>query len=112
MDAHRDDYSTRQVEIPTSFEPGVCGFGGKDYVGEERQKFMKQEISSQVGGGSKTAPVYLKILGSGEIVKQRGFSEVTQLYEVESVDGKVYTIQSNRVSQLVETEEAKGFESR
>ncbi len=55
---------------------------------------------------------HLKILGSGEIVKRRSFSEITQLYEVETVNGKVFTVQSNRVSKLVAPEEAAEFASR
>ncbi len=53
---------------------------------------------------------YLKILGSGEIVKWRDFSEISQLYTVEGADGKVFRIQSNQVSQLVRPEEAGEFE--
>jgi hypothetical protein len=53
---------------------------------------------------------YLKVLGSGEIVKWRNFSEISQLYTVEAVDGSIYRIQSNRVSQLVRPEEAGEFE--
>ena len=34
---------------------------------------------------------------------------MTQLYEVESVDGVVFTIQSNKVSQMVTPEQAKEF---
>ena len=62
---------------------------------------------------SKTTPStkagYLKILGSGEIVKWKSFSEITQLYEVESADGKLFTVQSNRVSKLVTPEEVAEF---
>lgn len=65
----------------------------------------------------KTVPTnegadYLKILGSGEIVKQRSFSEITQLYEVEAADGKVFMVQSNRVSKLISPEEVAKFASK
>ena len=53
---------------------------------------------------------YLKILGSGEIVKWRDFSEVSQLYTVEAANGRIFQIQSNRVSQLVRPEEAGEFD--
>ena len=53
---------------------------------------------------------YLKILGSGEIVKWRDFNEVSQLYTVEAANGRIFQIQSNRVSQLVRPEEAGEFE--
>ena len=52
---------------------------------------------------------YLRILGSDEIVEWKNFSEMTQLYEVETVDGVVFTIQSNKVSQLVTLEQTKEF---
>jgi len=52
---------------------------------------------------------YLRIIGSEEIVAWKNFSEITQLYEVESVDGKVFTVQSNKVSQMVTPEQAKEF---
>lgn len=56
------------------------------------------------------ATTYLKILSSGEIVKWRNFSEVSQLYTVEAADGRVFRIESNKVSQLVRPEEAGEFE--
>ena len=56
------------------------------------------------------ATTYLKILGSGEIVKWRNFSEISQLYTVEAADGRVFRIESNKVSQLVRPEEAGEFE--
>ncbi len=57
--------------------------------------------------GKETA--YLKILGSGEIVKWKSFSEITQLYDVESADGKKFTVQSNKVSRLITPEEEAEF---
>jgi len=56
------------------------------------------------------AMMYLKILGAGEIVKWKDFSEITQLYVVESADGKVWRVQSNKVSRQVTAEEAGEFE--
>jgi hypothetical protein len=55
---------------------------------------------------------YLKIVGSGEIVKWKGFSEITQLYDVESADGKVFTVQSNKVLKLITPEEEAEFSRR
>jgi hypothetical protein len=55
---------------------------------------------------------YLKILGSGEIVKWKDFSEITQLYVVESADGKVSRIQSNKVSHQVTPGEITEFGRR
>jgi hypothetical protein len=52
---------------------------------------------------------YLRIIGTGEIVKWKNFSEITQVYEVESRGGKVFTVQSNKVSQQVTAEEANQF---
>ena len=52
---------------------------------------------------------YLRIIGSDEIVEWKNFSEMTQLYEVESVDGIIFTVQSNRVSHLVTPEQAAEF---
>ena len=52
---------------------------------------------------------YLRILGSDEIVAWRNFSEISQVYEVESADGKVFTVQSNKVSHLVTPEQAAEF---
>jgi len=52
---------------------------------------------------------YLKILGTGDIVKWKNFSAITQVYEVESAAGKVFTVQSNRVSQQVTAAEAGEF---
>ena len=52
---------------------------------------------------------YLRIIGSDEIVEWKSFSEMTQLYEVESVDGIVFTVQSNKVSQMVTPEQAAEF---
>ena len=52
---------------------------------------------------------YLRIIGSDEIVTWKNFSKITQLYEVESVDGKVFTVQSNKVSQQVTAEEVNQF---
>ncbi|MGC9944197.1 MAG: hypothetical protein ABSE48_20410 [Verrucomicrobiota bacterium] len=57
----------------------------------------------------RAGSAYLKLLGSGEIVKRMGFSEITQLFEVESADGKRFNVQSNKVSQLVTPEEENGF---
>ncbi len=54
----------------------------------------------------------LKILGSGEIVQWKHFSEITQLYDVESATGKVFSIQSNKVSQQVSPDEAAEFGRR
>ena len=59
---------------------------------------------------SKIEGRYLRIIGSGEIVKWKSFSEITQVYEVESVTGKVFAVQSNKVSQRVTAEEAGEFE--
>ena len=73
---------------------------------------MNQNAFSSPKATPREGKDYLKILGSGEIVKQRSFSEITQLYEVETVDGKVFTVQSNRVSKLVAPEEAAEFASR
>lgn len=53
---------------------------------------------------------YLKILGSGEIVLWRSFSEISQLYTVEAADGRIFRIESNKVSRLVRPEEAGEFE--
>ena len=53
--------------------------------------------------------MYLKILGSGEIVKWKDFSEITQLYVVESADGKIFRVQSNKVSKQVTDREAEAF---
>jgi hypothetical protein len=53
---------------------------------------------------------YLKILGSGEIVRWKDFSEITQVYVVESVDGKTSRVQSNKVSQQVTPVEIAEFE--
>jgi hypothetical protein len=55
---------------------------------------------------------YLKIVGSGEIVKWNGFSEITQLYEVESAESKRFTVQSNKVLKLVTPEEEAEFSRR
>jgi hypothetical protein len=60
-------------------------------------------------GAIKVEGRYLRILGSDEIVEWKNFSEMTQLYEVESVDGVVFTVQSNKASQLVTPEQAKEF---
>ena len=61
-------------------------------------------------GSGMTTKSYLKILGSGEIVKWRDFSEISQLYTVEAVDGRIFRIQSNRVSQVIRMEEVGQFE--
>jgi hypothetical protein len=55
---------------------------------------------------------YLKIFESGEIVKWKGFSEITQIYEVESAEGKRFTVQSNKVSKLIAPEEEAEFSRR
>jgi hypothetical protein len=52
---------------------------------------------------------YLRVIGTGEIVRWKNFSEITQVYEVESLGGKVFMVQSNRVSQQVTAEEANQF---
>ena len=54
-------------------------------------------------------PQYLRILDSGEIVKLKNFSEITQLYDVESASGKVLTLQSNKISQQVSPEQEMEF---
>ena len=73
---------------------------------------MNQDAFSSPKAAPREGKDYLKILGSGEIVKWRSFSEITQLYEVETVDGRVFTVQSNRVSKLVSPEEAAEFASK
>ena len=73
---------------------------------------MKKDAFSSVKTAPREGTDNLKILGSGEIVKRRSFSEITQLYEVEAVDGKVFAVQSNRVSQMVTPEEAAEFVSK
>ena len=57
----------------------------------------------------KTEARYLKIAGTGQIVKIRNFSAITQLYDVEAADGKISTVQSNQVSQQVSPEDVSGF---
>ena len=52
---------------------------------------------------------YLRIIGTDEIVEWKSFSEISQLYEVESVDGRVFSVQSNKVSHLVTPEQAAEF---
>jgi hypothetical protein len=52
---------------------------------------------------------YLRIIGTDEIVAWKNFSEMTQLYEVESAAGKVFTVQSNKASHLVTPEQAEEF---
>jgi hypothetical protein len=52
---------------------------------------------------------YLKIVASGEIVKWRGFSEITQLYDVESAEGKRFTVQSDKLLKLITPEEEAEF---
>ena len=52
---------------------------------------------------------YLKIIQSGEIVKWKSFSDITQLYEVESSDGKISIIQSNKISKQVAPDEEAEF---
>jgi hypothetical protein len=69
---------------------------------------MKNQVSPPAGPKAQ----FLKILGSGEIVRCKQFSEITQLYEVESPDGRVFTVQSNKVSQQVTPEEAAEFTQR
>jgi hypothetical protein len=54
-------------------------------------------------------PEYLRILDSGEVVKLRNFSEITQLYDVESARGRVFQLQSNKVSQQISPEQEKEF---
>ena len=63
----------------------------------------------EMSAESKNDGRYLRIIGTGEIVKWKSFSEITQVYEVESVEGKVFTFQSNKVSQQVTAEEADQF---
>jgi len=58
---------------------------------------------------SKAEDRYLKIAGSGQIVKIKNFSAITQLYDVEAADGKMSTVQSNRVSQHVSPAEVEEF---
>lgn len=70
---------------------------------------MRKDQFSSTRTVPRAGTEYLKILGSGEIVKWRGFSEITQLYEVESGDGKKFTVQSNQVSKLITPEEEAGF---
>jgi hypothetical protein len=60
----------------------------------------------------ETRPQYLRILDSGEVVKLKNFSEITQLYDIESAGGKVSTIQSNRISQQVSPEQESDFVRR
>jgi hypothetical protein len=62
---------------------------------------MKNNAYSTAKTASGEGTEYLKILGSGELVKWKGFSEITQLYDVESADGKRFTVQSNKVSTLI-----------
>jgi hypothetical protein len=64
------------------------------------------------GPVAEARPQYLRILESGEIVKGKHFSEITQLYEVESASGSIFSIQSNRVSQRVGPEQAADFSRR
>ncbi len=70
---------------------------------------MNKDVSSTAKAASRVGTGFLRILGSGEIVKGKNFSEITQLYEVEAADGKLFTVQSNRVSKLVTPEEAAEF---
>jgi hypothetical protein len=67
---------------------------------------MSKDVSSVL---KQDTGHYLRVLATGEIVKWRNFSEITQLYEIEFSDGCVSTIQSNRVSRQVTPEQAAEF---
>jgi hypothetical protein len=69
---------------------------------------MKKSFSNH-GPVAEVRPQYLRILDSGEIVKLKNFSEITQLYEVESASGKVFTLQSNKISQQITPEQEMEF---
>jgi hypothetical protein len=75
---------------------------------EERNK-MKNDGFSMFGKVPRVGVQYLKIIQSGEIVKWKSFSDITQLYEVESSDGKISIIQSNKISKQVAPDEEAEF---
>jgi hypothetical protein len=58
---------------------------------------------------AKAEDRYVKIMGSGEVVRVKNFSEISQLYDVESASGKFSTVQSNKVSQQVTPVETAEF---
>ena len=69
---------------------------------------MKKQFSTKEPV-AEARPQYLKMLNSGEIVKLKNFSEITQLYDVESASGKVFTLQSNKISRQVSPEQEMEF---
>ena len=73
---------------------------------------MNNQFSISARVPDTTSQQCLRILGSGEIVQWKHFSEITQLYDVESASGKVFSIQSNKVSQHVTPDEAAEFGRR
>jgi hypothetical protein len=72
---------------------------------------MKKQFPTK-GPVAEAHPQYLRKLDSGEIVKLRSFSEITQLYDVESAAGKVFTLQSNKISQQVSPDQEVEFTRR
>jgi len=55
---------------------------------------------------------FLKIIESEQIVEWKAFSEKTQEYDVESFDGKRFTIHGSKISKEVTPEEEGKFLSK